>query len=127
MELKEYVKNAHKNAKDKGFWDEQHPNIGEKLMLIVTELAEAMEALRGRNRPSYADIAEYRDNIEGKGIPFDRELFQVSCKDSLEDELADTLIRTFDLCGYLNIDIEFHINQKMRYNATREKLHGKKF
>ena len=35
----------YQNAKDKGFWDKER-NMGEALMLIVTELAEALEVHR---------------------------------------------------------------------------------
>jgi hypothetical protein len=40
-------------------------------------------------------------------------------KDSFHDEMADVLIRVLDLCGGYNIDIDWHIKMKMRYNATR--------
>lgn len=90
----------------KGFWDNER-NIGELLMLVVSELGEALEAHRkGRmNDPK----------IEG---------FQ---KDTFEDEIADTFIRLFDLAGGLGIDIEKNITQKLEYNASRPRLHGKKY
>jgi NTP pyrophosphatase (non-canonical NTP hydrolase) len=48
-------------------------------------------------------------------------------KDTVEDELADVIIRTLDLCGYLGIDIEKHVELKMRYNESREYKHGKNY
>jgi NTP pyrophosphatase (non-canonical NTP hydrolase) len=56
-----------------------------------------------------------------------RMCFENYIKNSFEDELADVVIRIMDLCGYLHIDLEAHILAKMQYNATREKLHGKRY
>jgi NTP pyrophosphatase (non-canonical NTP hydrolase) len=56
-----------------------------------------------------------------------KEHFERSIKDTFEDEIADVFIRLGDMCGGLNIDIEKHIEAKMKYNKTREKLHGKKY
>lgn len=85
---------CHSIAKSKGFWDEKR-NIGEALMLVVTELAEGMEAHRKQ------DDANFRE------------------------ELADTFIRLFDLCGGLGIDIEAEIMKKCEKNKTRPYKHGK--
>lgn len=85
---------CHGIAVEKGFWDNQR-NIGEALMLIVTELAEAMEAHR------HQDDANFKE------------------------ELADTFIRLLDLCGGLNIDIEQEIYNKSMHNKTRPYKHGK--
>jgi len=114
---------VHKMNKEKGFWDEAHPNVGEKLMLIVTEVAEALEAVRRKEQP-YAnpDTVEYL-----KKAGFDKVLFEANIKNSFEDEIADTMIRLFDLAGYYNIDLDFHIPMKLKYNQTRGKKHGKNF
>jgi NTP pyrophosphatase (non-canonical NTP hydrolase) len=96
MILAELINDCHANAKAKGFWDNKR-NIGEMLMLIVSELAEAMEADRHDDRENFVE------------------------------EIADTCIRIFDLCGGLGIDLEEAIVLKMRYNATRDQLHGKKY
>jgi NTP pyrophosphatase (non-canonical NTP hydrolase) len=48
-------------------------------------------------------------------------------KDTFEDELADAAIRIFDLAHSKGIDLQKHIEAKMRYNATREHMHGKKY
>ena len=85
---------CHSIAKSKGFWDEKR-NIGEALMLIVTELAEGMEAYRKQ------DEANFRE------------------------EMADTFIRLFDLCGGLGIDIEAEIMKKCEKNKLRPYKHGK--
>lgn len=99
--------------KEKGFWDSER-NIGELLMLVTSELGEALEAHRkGRNAPV--------------SMVQSRCMFESAIKDTFEDEIADTVIRLLDLCGGLKIDIDNHINAKLAYNKTREKLHGKKY
>ncbi len=92
--LNELAQLCHSIAKEKGFWDEER-NIGEALMLVVTELAEAMEGYR------HQDDANFRE------------------------ELADAFIRLLDLCGGLNIDIENEIYQKSIVNEKRPYKHGK--
>jgi len=96
MNLNEYRDECHKTAVEKGFWKVEK-SIPTKLMLCVTELAEACEADR------HGD------------------------KENFNEEIADTFIRLFDLCGQLNIDIEKEINGKMIINKSRPRLHGKKY
>lgn len=102
------------NNKAKGFWNKEL-NIGERLMLVTSELGEALEAHR-KNR--FADFSDFEDTPES---------FAKHIKDTFEDELADTIIRLLDLCGGLEIDIEKHINLKLEYNKTRPYLHGKQY
>jgi NTP pyrophosphatase (non-canonical NTP hydrolase) len=111
----------HENAKNKGFYDNQR-ETGTLLMLCVSELAEAMEADRNG---LYADL-ELIEKDKEDFIDF-KWSFENSIKDTFEDELADTIIRILDLCGAKGIDIERHIELKMMYNATRERMHGKKY
>jgi NTP pyrophosphatase (non-canonical NTP hydrolase) len=78
-------------------------NIGELLMLIVSELGEAMEAHRvGR----FARWDDYEWQLEKSGLN-ESESFKENIKDTFEDEIADVFIRLFDLCGYLEIEYEF--------------------
>ena len=85
---------CHRIAVEKGFWDNKR-NIGEALMLIVTELSEAMEAYRKEDQENF------------------------------KEEIADTFIRLFDLCGGLNINIEKEIAKKSAKNKSRPYRHGK--
>jgi hypothetical protein len=62
MHLNEISKQIHENAKAKGFWDKDR-NHGEMLMLIVSEVSEAMEADRKDNY--YESATRYR---KGKDI-----------------------------------------------------------
>ena len=56
-----------------------------------------------------------------------KSLFEEKIKSSFEDEVADVAIRLFDLCGGMNIDLEKHIELKMKYNSLRGYKHGKAF
>lgn len=66
-----------------------------KLMLVVTEVAEAAEAVRHMDEENF------------------------------KEEIADTFIRLFDICDACGFDAEYEIRVKMRTNQQREKLHGK--
>lgn len=129
--LNEIAKAFHEKAKAKGFWDEPR-EIGTLLMLIVSELAEALEADRNSH---YANVKMY-ESLLLKTQGFKREdfkkeqesfYFKQHIKDTFEDEIADTFIRLFDLVGHLGIDIDKHIELKMAYNETRPHKHGKAY
>lgn len=87
-------------------------NIGEMLMLIVSEIAEAMEG--------------YRKNLNDDKLP---------SRPMIEVELADAIIRICDIAGYLNLDLAGAVYEKTMYNKSREdhklenrlKNNGKKF
>jgi NTP pyrophosphatase (non-canonical NTP hydrolase) len=87
-------------------------NIGELLMLTVSELAEALEG--------------HRKNLQDDKLPH-RKMFEV--------ELADTIIRIFDIAGGLGLDLGGAFSEKMQFNAVREdhkpehrkSEHGKKY
>ncbi len=53
-------------------------------------------------------------------------VFKNSIKDTFEDEIADTVIRCFDMAAHLGFDLEKHIELKMRYNTLRPQMHGGK-
>ena len=120
MTITELVEKAHENARKKGFWEDWNSicwedglsrnedstldieelfnnAIATKLMLIVSEVSEALEALRNKK------------------------------KDSFKEELADVAIRLADLCGGLEIDLETEIKKKMEKNKKRGYKHGKAF
>lgn len=123
MEINQLIKEAHENAVNKGFWEDYKDAsnaveisvssesnvmkgialnfmsnaIGNRLMLIVSEAAEAQEALRKNDA------------------------------DNFKEELADVAIRLADLCGGLEIDLEAEILNKMEKNKSRPYKHGKAF
>lgn len=129
MMLNEVRDAIHVNSVAKGFWEEPNTNITEKIMLVVTELSEAVEAMRKLSKEDL--ISQIQGNsatIEAFDLyGYDHYDFEKFVKDSIGDEFADSIIRILDLCGRLGIDIEGHIKYKMEYNSTRPYLHGKKF
>lgn len=114
------AKEIHKMNKEKGFYDEPK-EVGTALMLIVSELGEAMEAYREGER---ANKDKY---IKSNGYNMSVTDFKTMIKDTFEDEIADTMIRLFDLAGWLGIDLDFHIKMKLKYNRRRPYKHGKLF
>ena len=113
----------HQDAKRKGFWDSER-ETGTLLMLCVSELAEALEADR---KGKFANVKLY-EAVDQTGRPsHDAFSFESTIKDTFEDEIADTIIRLLDLCGARGIDIEKHINLKLKYNRSRERMHGKAY
>lgn len=123
-QIKQLQEEIHTNAVNKGFWEEP-VNIAEKLMLIVTEVAEMCEADRKKRRVpesvSMLGVIGWVDNEDFK------KSFEAHVKDTFEDELADTVIRLLDMSKKLDIDIELHIKAKMRYNSLRPYKHGKSY
>lgn len=72
-------------------------NVGELLMLTVTELAEALEG--------------HRKNLMDEKLPH---------RTAIEVELADAVIRIFDMAGGLGLNLGWAFVEKMHYNSIRE-------
>jgi hypothetical protein len=127
MSLNKLAKECFGLAQEKGFWDgysvpvpvreddgrcvdtvaEFDPsqrNFGEVLALIHSELSEALEA--DRKKLNDDKLSHY----EGKWV-----------------ELADALIRILDYVGAFDIDIDQIVQEKLEYNRSRPRLHGKNY
>ncbi|APQ97624.1 MazG nucleotide pyrophosphohydrolase domain-containing protein [Clostridium botulinum] len=118
LKIKEMVNDAHRNAIDHGFWEEEQNIITkmcvkefedeeikavkrafmcQRLMLIVSEVSEAVNALRKDDKENYGE------------------------------ELADIILRTSDTSLGDTVDIEKEIKKKMKKNRSRPYKHGKVF
>lgn len=115
MTITELVEKAHDNAVNHGFWDDveemlllnpgdgdtrkQYINrvVGCCLMLMTSELGEAIEAWRHGDEEEFAE------------------------------ELADVMIRLGDFAGFMQVDLEKAVADKMAKNAKRPYKHGKAF
>jgi len=124
VNLNELAKQIHTKQVEKGFYEKPR-EIGTLLMLIVSELAEALEADRKNKHSPNIDYLTDSWCAENKVIF--KESFELAVKDTFEDEIADAMIRLFDLVGNLNIDIEKHIELKLKYNDTRPYKHNKEY
>lgn len=116
-------KQIHENAVSKGFFDTER-NIGEMLCLIHSEVSEALESDR-EDRYSKAGDLNFINGYKLDEMFYHD--FTGLVKDTFEDELADIMIRVMDLAAYKGIDLEAHIQAKMRFNSLRENKHGKKY
>lgn len=100
---------SHLNAQAKGFYD-KCPNLrdpfwlGTRCALVMTEVAEMVEAVRDGN------VKGSTTNGKPEGLP---------------SEMADVVIRLADLAHSLGIDLDRAVAEKMAYNATRVHMHGR--
>ena len=96
--INELTRICHKANVDAGWWHDINTgqpldrNEGELLMLIVSEIAEAMEGLR--------------KNLMDSHLPN---------RKAAEVELADALIRIFDFAGAAGMDLGGALVEKMEY------------
>lgn len=97
----------------------------QKLMLTVSELAEALEADRKDRIVRTGSVAKIANAIQDDAA-FSL-YFKDEIKDTYEDELADAFIRILDQCGGYGIDIESHVRAKLRFNSLRPHKHGKSY
>lgn len=93
---------CHRRAKERGWWTDletgepKERNFGELIALVHSELSETLEAHR-KDLPS--------DHIDATGVA---------------EELADALIRIFDMAGGFNIDLGDAMAKKLAFNRERE-------
>lgn len=95
---------CHSRARSSGWWNDIKTgedlrgkrNVGELLCLVHSEISEAMEG--------------HRKGLMDTHLP-DRPMFEV--------ELADALIRIFDIAGAMNLDLAGALVDKLEYNETR--------
>ena len=92
-------KEIHDLAIEKGWYIQERP-VPELLCLIHSEISEALEAYRNHTP-------------EGD-------------KGCISEELADAIIRIFDMAEELKIDIIEAVKKKHEFNKTRPYRHGNK-
>lgn len=173
---------VHANAVEKGFWDK---NLSDEhcLMMVITELSEAIEADRiDRHADRFGFDTALACAFQGVVRPdWFMHAYKRCIKNTVEDELADALIRLLDLtgarkydlnrmllglpnmeisftenlfeickeiayyqhskearvnhlilriialCDHMKIDLNWHVEQKMKYNSFRPAMHLKNY
>lgn len=119
--LNEMAKEIYEENAAKGF-HEKETEFGTRIALIHSELSEALEADR---KGSHANVREYIFRVHEGDDP--ARSFEQLVKDTVEDEIADAIIRILDLCATEGINIAEHIKLKREYNSHRPYKHGKKY
>ena len=144
---------AYKTACEHGFHDEELSDA-HMLCLVISELMEAVEADRKGKR---ANVDRYNKKIANSRIDLNLAMKDLNnniddmseaCKDETFTEsiyaistlpvrydglydfpttVNDMIMSVFGLACHLDIDLFWHIEQKMQYNELREKMHGKKY
>lgn len=115
----ELAKEIHEGNAARGFWDDER-KLTEVVMLTVCELSEAIEADRAGKWATENNLVQYLNNP----VPA---VFRENIKDTVQDEIADAIIRLLDFSHKFNIDLDFHIHAKLKYNASRPYKHGKTY
>jgi NTP pyrophosphatase (non-canonical NTP hydrolase) len=131
--LNELRDKAFAYAERQGFHENQI-NFGERLMLVVSELSEALEADReGKRAPKgLTGETEYGKTIttELSGIipeSLSPGTYAGEIRGTVEEEIADAIIRLCDIAGIYGIDLDWHVKAKMAYNETRPYRHGRNY
>lgn len=124
---------------NKGFHEKQL-TLGEKLMLITSELSECLEAdrvgkhsdIEGFNKRYNELVYSMNNNLSEQELEVRKEesfkkVFKEYIKDGVEAELTDALIRIFDTAYLMNIDLDTLFDLITKNNSLRSYKHGKKY
>ena len=137
----DWMQEVHQEARDKGWWDaDKIKRVGESLMLIVTELAEAMEEIRNNHKPGeiyYSGKVKLEltktmkqtievTNITPTAMFHNDQHIIIKKPEGFAVELIDAVFRIFDILAFFGIDFDEVARIKLDYNKTRPKYHGGK-
>lgn len=109
MDLNKLRDEAFETAKAHG-WHDEELSDETYLMLIITEISEAVQADR---KGRHADAGLFNADVETLGMAdgYGRDVwkrgFEIYIKNTVEDELADTVIRILDLAGLTGCDLSY--------------------
>jgi len=126
MSLNELRDKAFNIAQEHGF-HKKPCDLPTRLMLIVSELSEAMEADRKGIWCHNPELLSGKHLLELTINELQKSTYESSVKGTVEEEIADAIIRLLDLAGVYNINLDWHVAAKMAYNEKREYKHGKKY
>lgn len=130
-QLRELAPFVYKGNKSRGFWEDgANKNKDEAVMLMITELSEAVEAHRKNHHYDKTNVHPtyevWREMCHGTVSEYNQDAkqhFIAYVKDTVEDEIADTVIRILDFTGGFNIDIiERDYRKKSKGNFAADVL-----
>lgn len=146
MSLNELSKKIHQANREKGFYEEieaiqlliakensdllkafNQTLFASRIALLTSEASEALEANRKSNQMQMISDFQKDSVIPEMCDEVFIEWFSKNVKDTEEDELADVAIRLLDEVGRSEVDIDLHIEMKLRFNSLRPKKHGKEY
>ncbi|MGL5261799.1 MAG: hypothetical protein ACRC9P_05380 [Bacteroides sp.] len=114
-DLNKLSKEIYEANKAKGFHDKEH-SVEHMMCLVISELMEAIEADR-KGRKADAECVKALTKQTSKSL-FDV-LFKNGVKDSVEDELADAVIRLLDTAGALDLALYSFSKDSCDYVTTK--------
>lgn len=127
MNLNELRDEAYATAKANGWHEEKHSDE-HYLMLIITEIAEAVQADR---KGHHARVDKFIDDMADKDNEdcdtWFRVAFAQSIGNTVEDELADIVIRCLDLAGLRGYDLQNLLDTPADSKEIEETFGGKTF
>lgn len=118
LDLPQLIKEQHAAMKAKGFWDEPRP-LSECLMLIISEVGECLEAHRAGMRADFPAFQKRLDELDNSLNPeafssqdeikahrnqVFTDLFRSKIRGTVEEELADVVLRLADTAGGFEIE-----------------------
>ncbi len=141
MKIAKLVEEAHETAKLKGWWEDEQEaakaegesaEIGDLLRRIgaINDAVPSTPGLRISINCILSKLALIASEAVGESLECVRDLdFKPRRRadgkpEGLPSELADIVIRVFDLAGALGLDLDTAIEEKMAFNATRSHRHG---
>jgi hypothetical protein len=121
--INEWMTEVHNLAKEKG-WHSSPRSPLEIHMLVISEIAEATEAVRA-GLPAICQ-EEICLNGPALNVPSDERWSRDLKPEGEAIELADAVIRIFDYFGSKGWDLEKAISLKHEFNKSRSYRHGGK-
>ena len=128
MNLNELRDEAYRIACEHG-WHEKEYTEQHWIMLVITEISEAVNADR-RNRHTDKLAFEHdtmnalrEKHLYGEAFEnYERSCFNAYIKDTVEDEFADVVIRILDLSGLYAVDLDMMPNAFKVYDSDTDRL-----
>lgn len=121
--INEYCEDAYNTGVDHGWYENGMPNVGERLALIHSEVSEALEFYRdGRD---ISEMISHKQDPLYSRMPVEVFVREDGKPDGFWVEIADVVIRCFDMAGAYGVDFESILKRKMEFNKGRQHKHGK--